>query len=58
MRYGYEKRIRELEQQIRTLEPYRRIALDIYDASINVLNEKGTSVSIPWIIRQYRQIFP
>lgn len=54
-RYRYEKRIEELKRRIENLEPYRSVAIDIFNAAVDNV-AKDTAISKAWILYQFRQM--
>jgi hypothetical protein len=56
-RYRYEKRLRELDEEREALRTYRRIALNIFDATVGLVDE-GKGISKEWILSQFRDVMP
>jgi len=55
-RWRYQKRIKELEEEARTLRPYKNLCIEIFDAMTeNHMNNKGTNEH--WLVRKFRQVF-
>lgn len=56
-RYRYEKRIDSMKQEIERLRLYRSVALDIQNVTLDLV-QKGGSISLAWILGQFRRVQP
>lgn len=54
-RYRYEKRIHALEAEVERLLDYRRVALNIFATTVDVVQD-GKQISNAWIIKQFREV--
>lgn len=54
-RYRYEKRIAELEAEVRKLRPYKSELINIYDGVAQVVTE-GNTISQGWILKRIGEI--
>lgn len=55
-RYAYEKRIKELEDQVSNLRAYKDVAIQIFNTVTDQIQE-GKGISTAWIVKQYRSVF-
>ncbi len=54
-RYRYEKRIKELEDRLEKIAPYRQLALDIHIATVDAVRDEK-QISEAWILSQFRRV--
>lgn len=59
-KYAYEKRIKELESQLRIanskLFNYRSSAMEIFDGVCEVISKKE-NISMPWVLQRLKRCF-
>ena len=55
-RYAYEKRIKELEDQVSNLRAYKDVAIQIFNTVTDQIQE-GKGISTACIVKQYRSVF-
>lgn len=51
-RYRYEKRIKELEEKILELRPYRSLAVEIFEA-ITAHHREGKKTCTYWMVQKF-----
>ena len=56
-RYSYEKKIKELQEEIRRLSPYRETCLSIFDGCKDVVDGKGSALNVVWVMERLRWLF-
>ena len=54
-KYGYQKRIKDLEGQNDSLRCYKGVAISIFNMITDMVSE-GKQISQAWIIKQYRDV--
>lgn len=52
-RYSYQKRIKELEAEVRRLRLYRDLAIEVYDGVLEVWGD-GKQISMGWILKKFK----
>lgn len=55
-KYRYQKRIKELEEQVRILQLFRYVGIDIFRAACSASTD-GKNMDSGWIAKQFERVF-